>query len=199
MRATLLWVLTAGSVMLSATAVPAQTEGAPPASNSASGAVDTNHDKPQIEFNLSSTKRQVPASHHHEFQLADINEGSTTKAVIPSDLLTPAEYVALHQVLTTGTQSIKLGEGGKAIGGRFKVDPALAEAISDLANAGASAEENNPSAVHDATAPEEKQKRTTVAAPSLGEEEFIDVSGTTRVIPGAAVIVGKKKNTRRHR
>jgi hypothetical protein len=156
--------------------------------------------KPKLEFNLSSTVPQILASHHHDFQLAEITIAGTTKTIIPTDLLTPAEYVALHQVLLSGTQLVQLGEKGNATGGRFKIDPALSAAIQDLANAAQTdSGANSTDTATASSSPEDKDRlkqRNTVASPTLAEEEFIEVGGTSRVITGAAVIVGKKKRSR---
>lgn len=152
--------------------------------------------KQRLEFNLSSTVPQILASHHHSFQLAEISVAGTTKTIIPTDLLTPAEYVALHQVLLSGTQLVQLGEKGNATGGRFKIDPALAAAIQDLANANQPSDGEPAPVASSAEDKERLKQRNTVASPTLAEEEFIEVGGTSRVITGAAVIVGKKKRGR---
>src|SRR5215470_7655379 len=72
---------------------------------------------PSANLDLSSSLRTPSTGHHLRFQQATIQVGSTTRTVTKSDSLTPAELVALLQVLKTGHQSIILGELGKAIGG----------------------------------------------------------------------------------
>jgi hypothetical protein len=142
--------------------------------------------KPSVEFNLSSTVRFVPAGHCHEFHFADIKTGDSARTVIPQELLTPAEYVALHQVLLSGEQTIKINAAGKAVGGKFRVDKALADAIAELLVAA-------PLPVEDAAGmPSHAGKASVVADRGLRDDEFISTDGTSGIITGAAVVIGDR-------
>jgi hypothetical protein len=48
-----------------------------------------------------------------------INVGGSNVVVRPNDMISPAEFVALKQVLLNGTQTIDLDAAGRAIGGHF--------------------------------------------------------------------------------
>ncbi len=74
-------------------------------------------------LDLSSTTKTVAASGS-----GTIKEGQSTRSVATTDLLTPAEHVALFQVLNEGKQSIVLSDLGSAVGGSFQVNPSLAPA-----------------------------------------------------------------------
>ncbi|HEY9870202.1 MAG TPA: hypothetical protein V6D08_13630 [Candidatus Obscuribacterales bacterium] len=142
---------------------------------------------PKFEFNLSSTVRNIPAGHWHDFHFVDITGGGSTRTIVPTDLLTPAEYVAVHQVLTTGTQTIRIGAKGSAVGGRFKLDKSLADAI------GALAKGSSPfPAQEDSTLPA-GSTASIVADKALKDEEYISVDGSSRIISGAAVVIGNKR------
>lgn len=138
------------------------------------------------EFNLGSTVRFVPAGHCHEFHFADIRGGGTERTVIPQELLTPAEYVALHQVLLTGEQTIKLNAEGKAIGGKFRLDKALADAIAELL---VSPPEVDPDTNG---MPSHAGKASVVADSGLKDDEYISAEGTSGIITGAAVVIGDR-------
>ncbi|HEY9869261.1 MAG TPA: T-complex 10 C-terminal domain-containing protein, partial [Candidatus Obscuribacterales bacterium] len=75
----------------------------------------------QDSADLSSTDGAYVAGDHPQFQPVSIQVGNTTRAVAATDVLTAAEYVALQQVLATGSQSIHLSEQGQAVGGSFDV------------------------------------------------------------------------------
>src|SRR5262249_32854554 len=57
--------------------------------------------------------------------------GRTTRTVTTSDMLTPAELVALQQVLSGGDQSLHLGRFGNAVRGSFQLD-SISQTISEL-------------------------------------------------------------------
>jgi hypothetical protein len=75
----------------------------------------------QDSADLSSTDGAYLAGDHPQFQPVAIQVGNATRQVAPTDVLTAAEYVALQQVLTTGSQSIHLSDQGAAVGGSFDV------------------------------------------------------------------------------
>lgn len=101
----------------------------------------------QNQLDLSSTNRDVSAvSGQPSFTQATISVGDVSRQVTVGDLLTPAESIALNQVLTSGTQTLILDAAGKAVGGSFSltnsnlgslVIPSGVIAISDISTAGA--------------------------------------------------------------
>jgi hypothetical protein len=74
-----------------------------------------------VSLDLSSTDKTVSASSINGFQGANIDVGGVSQAITPDHLLTPAEYVALSQVLATGSQSLLLSAQGNAVGGSFNI------------------------------------------------------------------------------
>ncbi|HEY9869229.1 MAG TPA: hypothetical protein V6D08_08695, partial [Candidatus Obscuribacterales bacterium] len=86
--------------------------------SSASGTAATNLD-------LSSTSRNVTAGSYTDFTSVDIKVGDSVRTVTASDLLTPAELVAVQQVLSTGAQSLQLGQLGNAVGGTVHLNQHL--------------------------------------------------------------------------
>lgn len=95
---------------------------------------------------LNSTQQSVAATALPDFSAVSINVGEQTRAVSSTDFLTPAEAIAVMQVLGQGQQSIQLSTQGNAVGGTFQVTSALTAnlhslvipqgvtAISDFAN-----------------------------------------------------------------
>lgn len=78
-----------------------------------------------LEFDLTSVNRTVPANQALvEGTSAEINVGGTNVTVKSGDHLTPAEYMALTQVLRTGTQSLQLSAEGRAASGTFTLEHA---------------------------------------------------------------------------
>lgn len=74
------------------------------------------------DLDLSSTQRTVPFSNT---RVVAINEGGTVHVVRNDAVLTPAEVVAVHQVVARGQQSLLLNSLGAAVGGRFDAGKAL--------------------------------------------------------------------------
>jgi YVTN family beta-propeller protein len=68
------------------------------------------------QLNLSSTAHNFSAP-----VAAIINVGGHTFSISQGQMLTPAEYVALNQVLQSGQQQLVLGAAGTAVGGIFNV------------------------------------------------------------------------------
>lgn len=81
---------------------------------------------------LSSTQQSVAATALPDFSAVSINVGEQTRAVTSTDFLTPAEAVAVMQVLAQGQQSIQLGLQGNAVGGTFQVTSHLTENLHSL-------------------------------------------------------------------
>ena len=74
------------------------------------------------DLDLGSGNRTVTAgSGNNNFTSATITVGGTSVIVNAGSLLTPAESVALNQVLGGGTQSLVLDAAGRAIGGQFNL------------------------------------------------------------------------------
>lgn len=161
---------------------------AQPAAAVSPGAPPSASNEPRkFNFNLSSTTACVLAGHHHDFHFADIQVDGKRKTVVPTDLLTPGEYVALHQMLTTGQQTVILGAGGKATGGRFKVDPALSRAIKELAANARSQQLDRD------TASLGQVKGSVVADSALMDDDYISEDGSSGIVSGAAVVIGNKR------
>lgn len=74
-----------------------------------------------INLDLSSKNRNLTATNLGSSGQVDIKVGSQMMTVNASTLLTPAERLAVFQVLSTGQQSILLGSLGNAIGGSFNI------------------------------------------------------------------------------
>jgi hypothetical protein len=55
-----------------------------------------------------------------------------TQTVNPGDLLTPAQFLAASQIVSSGAQSIQLGALGNAVGGSFAMTSALAQQVSSM-------------------------------------------------------------------
>lgn len=86
-----------------------------------------------FELDLTSAERYVPASQALGEQThAEIDVGGTARVVKGSDHLTPAEFVALSQVLRTGMQSLQLSEHGTATSGSFTLEHTGGAQLSSL-------------------------------------------------------------------
>src|SRR3990167_3266788 len=68
-----------------------------------------------INLDLTHTDAQVTAAHHPGFTSAELQEGDTVRTVTGTDFLTPAEHIALHQVLLSGSQTLAIGAHGNAV------------------------------------------------------------------------------------
>src|SRR4030095_6591641 len=84
---------------------------------------------PQNNMDLSSKDRTVTAG---QTAPADIRVGGHARTVNPGDMLTPAEYAALQQVLITGNQTLKVGRDGNAVRGSLNLTPDLTSVLHDL-------------------------------------------------------------------
>lgn len=74
-----------------------------------------------VSLDLTSTERTIEASSHLFGAATETtilrDEGSHT--IQPGQLLTPAEFAALNQVLSTGQQTLNVDSAGRAIGGQL--------------------------------------------------------------------------------
>lgn len=110
---------------------------APPAVPTAAPASSPAAPLQRMNLDLSSSARSIPAvdaipTSNYGRSPVQIVTGSTARIISPSDLLTPAEFVALSQIMTTGRQTLSLNAAGTAIGGNFALSAALSQAISAL-------------------------------------------------------------------
>jgi hypothetical protein len=85
-----------------------------------------------VNLDLSSTARSAPAAQVANFQPTAINVGGTTVPVTATTALTPAESLAVAQMLNTGMQSVALSLTGAAIGGSVSLSSQFAQFVADL-------------------------------------------------------------------
>src|SRR4051812_8547040 len=85
-----------------------------------------------VNLDLTSTNRSASASAVQNFQPAAIVVAGQTQNVTAASMLTPAQMVALAQVLNTGQQSIRLGINGNAVGGTLNLSAQLNQQIANL-------------------------------------------------------------------
>src|SRR5439155_9619246 len=71
----------------------------------------------RASLDLASTNRNVMTS--TGFAPTVIQTAAGAKTISPSSMVTPAEFVALQQALTTGAQTLVIGVDGNATGGTF--------------------------------------------------------------------------------
>lgn len=86
----------------------------------------------QVNLDLSSTAQALPAPASLDAQGVLIQVADATKTVLPGQMLTPAELVAVTQVMNGGTQSIMLSSLGAAVGGTFSLPAELASSLAAL-------------------------------------------------------------------
>lgn len=85
-----------------------------------------------LDLDLSSTQRSLAAPAALGSQTVNIRVGATDRAVNAESLLTPAESVAVWQVLSTGQQSLQLKDMGNAKGGSFTIGSWMGQDIASL-------------------------------------------------------------------
>lgn len=83
-------------------------------------------------LDLAATERTIAPADEAAAAGASITAGQTVRAVVPGSLLTPAEHIALQQVLTGQGQSLILGELGNAVGGSFVIPADLPASLNDF-------------------------------------------------------------------
>nr|UXE44337.1 hypothetical protein Hi04_10k_c2089_00065 [uncultured bacterium] len=76
-----------------------------------------------INLDLSSTKANLPPGQSLGSKTVNIQVGNSSVPITSSSTLTPAERLAVYQVLHAGHQSIVLGALGNATGGTFNIGP----------------------------------------------------------------------------
>ncbi|HEY9791871.1 MAG TPA: hypothetical protein V6D22_15810, partial [Candidatus Obscuribacterales bacterium] len=83
-------------------------------------------------LNLSSTHANVSAGRILQSGSVGINIAGRQMTVLPTSMLTPAEMLAVSQIVSVGHQSIQLGLHGNAVGGSFVFNPASGVNLSAL-------------------------------------------------------------------
>jgi hypothetical protein len=83
-------------------------------------------------LDLSSTSRGISARVPGKYDSIDIQVGDVTRTVKHGDLLTPAEFVALKQVISGKQQSLILDGAGSAIAGQFFLSNRIAKNFNDV-------------------------------------------------------------------
>lgn len=98
-----------------------------PSSSSGSGAGVT-----PVNLDLSSKNHNLTATNLGSTGQVAIKVGNQTVQVNAATMLTPAERLAVYQVMSTGQQSILLGSLGNAIGGTFNIGAKFNQYVSSL-------------------------------------------------------------------
>ncbi len=80
-------------------------------------------------YNLGSNSATIPASNQDPVA---IRVGDHRQLISPGQMLTPAEAVALSQVLHGGKQTILINQQGSAVGGRFSVTSDIGHSLGAL-------------------------------------------------------------------
>lgn len=84
-----------------------------------------------IDLDLSSSAATITAPNNLQTPV-NIQSDGNTLTVLPGQMLTPAQFVAVQQILRTGTQNIMLSSDGAAIGGTLTIGPRFANHINSL-------------------------------------------------------------------
>lgn len=87
---------------------------------------------PPINLDLSSSERNLTAAHLVGSEPVNITVGGNSVAVTGQTTLTPAERLAVYQVVSTGVQSIALGSNGTATGGTLIMGARFSDFVSSL-------------------------------------------------------------------
>lgn len=90
------------------------------------------HSSRSVDLDLSSTTHNVTPGLLRNFQPIAIVVNGRTQLITSTTMLTPAETIALSQVLRSGVQSLNIGASGNAVGGNFVISPQFARHISAL-------------------------------------------------------------------
>lgn len=86
----------------------------------------------RINLDLQSTDRNLSAAHLTENGSVSITTGQTSRQIDSKSLVTPAERLAVYQMVSTGHQSIILGVDGNAIGGTLNIGARFDQFVSGL-------------------------------------------------------------------
>lgn len=101
-------------------------------SNANGGGSPTGVNQHSINLDLSSVISSTTAGHFLGTNTVTITVGGTPLTVSATTPLTPAERVAVHQVMSSGVQSIVLNSQGAADGGSLTIGPRLNSMLSGL-------------------------------------------------------------------
>jgi hypothetical protein len=85
-----------------------------------------------VNLDLSSVTQTLSASLLALSNSLNILVGNNLQTVNQTSQLTPAEFLAAYQVLSTGNQGLRLGAQGNAIGGRFSIPTSFSNDIANL-------------------------------------------------------------------
>ena len=85
-----------------------------------------------VNLDLRSRERNLSASLAGHFASANLRVGQHTRTVTPADRVTAAELVALQSIIAGADQSLRIGRGGRAVGGTFELTPFMSQAINNL-------------------------------------------------------------------
>jgi hypothetical protein len=85
-----------------------------------------------INLDLTSTTRSLQPPAMLQNTPVNIQVGSAVVPVTPQSVLTPAERLAVYQVVSTGQQSITLGQDGSAVGGTFTMGARFSQFVSNV-------------------------------------------------------------------
>lgn len=85
-----------------------------------------------INLDLGSSERNLTAAHLLGSEPVNITVGGSSVAVTGQTTLTPAERLAVYQVVSTGIQSIALGSNGTATGGTLTMGARFSDFVSSL-------------------------------------------------------------------
>lgn len=84
-------------------------------------------------MDLGSTNKTMQVTDALTSSPVTVRVGGVLKTINVGDYITPAEFAALHQVLSAGTQSLGLDGAGRAVSGAFATHQLPQSAISSLA------------------------------------------------------------------
>ncbi len=90
------------------------------------------HHHHTVNLDLSSQAATASARRINADQQVNIQVGNTVQTVSAGTKLTPAELVAVRQVMSTGAQSIQLGSLGNAVGGSLNIGARLNQHLGSL-------------------------------------------------------------------
>src|SRR5262249_43842502 len=85
----------------------------------------------QQDLDLQSRTRSVQVQNTDIPTGTAIKVGRQERTVNAGDMLTPAEHLALQQVLSTGQQTLVVGRRGAAVGGTFTLNGDTMRAVND--------------------------------------------------------------------
>lgn len=103
---------------------------ATPASFSQDGAPSTPSSPEPINLDLSSTSANISTDHLTDS--VTIKVGGQDMTVLPGMLVTPAQRLAVYQVISTQLQTIDIGPMGNAVGGSFVIGPNFSRYVNSL-------------------------------------------------------------------